>query len=287
MAADCTAVALAEHGKDAGKSLYNKLAELTACMRPRCRFGRDHEFVACFDPDNLLAALNGCTSVYEKERDAPLLLEMFNKSIAEYKASYCNEILGVMRDGECFITIGIGLTPLAIKQTQEFRVGDRVICSQRNFGVYLEGSQIAKRRSQKNIILAGVRLGAQVLSFASLFVGSQSTDLTEVDRDGVIHIEQRRDKDGSKLLEGIVKRDLTWDITQRTLDMTATAMSVVPEFLFLDEETSTDGRARCYAMKDGRAIIDERARPLFREDEDVFYILRWTPDWTEYLHEFD
>ena len=283
MAADCTTVALADNGRDAGKSLYNKLAELTTCMKPKCRIGRssDAEFVACFDSDNLEAAMRECKDLYPEGEDQTTLRDMFYKSIADYKAKYCEEINGEMQDGECIITIGIGLSPLAIKEKREFKVGDKVVCSQAGFAVKLESGALAieKKRAKKNLVLAGIRLGAKILGAAGKVLESARASTKDSDeKDGII---TRNLADSGKKLEF----DVDWsDMMGTSLNMAGEAVNVIPAIMTLQmEDDSAEGRAKCYAIKGGKARVDENAKPLLTEDDEVYYILRWTPDWTNFV----
>jgi hypothetical protein len=248
---------------EGGKSTTSRLAELVSCMKPKCRAGRTEDFVACFDEDNMRLKLAECAPVYEEERNLGILLEMFESSMAGYKKKYCDEIFGVMEGGECVLTIGIGVTAKAIKQSMKFRIGDTVKCSSANFGADLGSmDDLMKKKSIRNLAVTGVKLVGTGFSTASRIAESKVQSVSSAG-----NIMESESTTGLIVTEGILEG--LSKVAQNTGDIIVLAM---------------EGRkysGACYALKDGGS----QAKELFPEDDEVYYRLRWTDSWSQTMCE--
>ncbi|MDR1477224.1 MAG: hypothetical protein LBI17_03815 [Rickettsiales bacterium] len=300
-ASDCTIAALDENGKDIGKTIYNRLADLIICLKPKCKIrGSTDEFVKCFDEDNLEIAMDQCKDSYKGEEDVPMLKDMLYRSVAGYKSWYCDEIFGEMRDdGNCHLRIGIGLSPLNIQRSMEFKVGDKVVCSQKSFGVHLEGSQIAKKRAKKNLIIGAVRFGVQAIGLAGSIVSaagakksaeagkktaeSISNDPSQiadkitfkvVDEADKVIIKNVADNMGNQL--EAASGSIAGAAMATGTKMIGTAGALVPDFMVVKMglgDVSMEGQGKCFAMR------DKQTKQLFPEDDESYYELRWAPNW--------
>lgn len=270
---DCTSYTIQQNTNELNSSLSNVLAELISCMQPKCRANRTDEFVNCFDKDNMETKLKLCENIYKNVNDKTLLLEMFKDSINTYKIKYCNEIFGTMRNGECYIQIGIGTSFKDIKKTQEFKIGDTIICSENNFGIDLGKSKHEKLRLIKNVAVAGINLTSGILNIASNVVSSKQ-DITSNDTKII----------GSANGKNIMQKQTTGQLTSAnalatTLDGVSTlgtsALEALPSIMMLKEDIDTSYSGYCYAIKGEQKI------ELFGATDDYSYQLRWAPAWTD------
>jgi hypothetical protein len=267
---DCKSYAM--DNSEGVRSAASILPELVSCMRPKCRADRTNDFVACFDEDNKNLMLQKCAGLYEGRKDAELLLDMFEKSMASYKKKYCDEMFGIIEDGQCILTIGIGVTAKAIKKSMNFRVGDVVRCSSSNFGVDLgDADALMKKRAVRNIALTGVRLLGAGLSAASTVYGAKRYDVEfkdkKEDMDPVV-VERKSGNVGLLVTEQVMG------------DVLAEAVNSAGDIVVLAME-SRKYEGKCYALKDG----GKQAKELFPESDEVYYKLRWSDSWQDQTFE--
>ena len=266
---DCTSYTMQTMG-DENSSISNVLAELITCMQPKCRANRVNEFVGCFDKDNMEEKLKLCENVYSNVKDKDLLFKMFDESIITYKTKYCDENFGTMRDGECYIKIGLGTSIKDIKKVNEFKIGDTIICSENNFGVELGESKHAKIRKTRDIVVASIGAVGAIVDTASNIVSSK-TDI--IDKTSVSLIGSSGDRT-------FVQQQATGNLTSGNvvgnsiLGVTGVISAVMPALpAIIEEDIDTSYTGYCYAIKGNQKV------ELFGATDDYSYQLRWAPDW--------
>lgn len=239
--------------KNTQVSLSNILANLTTCMRKKCK-SKSEEFVGCFDEDNFEKKFELCKNTYENASDKELLKSMFKDSVKDYKKKYCEEIFGTIEsDGECYLNIGFGPSFKDIKKKKKFKVGDEIICSEKEFGTTAGSSKVVKMQAVKEITLFGADALGAVLNSTSSLVGN----------------------DWSEKGFGLG----TLDATTETLNLAAGALgSSHLGGMLMGVETLKDKDAGaytgyCYVIKGD--IVKE----LFEASDEYYYKLRWGDDW--------
>ena len=249
---DCVSFIIAENNKaiDAEKSYYNTLAELTTCMKKECTSRSGSEFAGCFTPQEYAEKFPKCEAVY-KDFPASKIEELnmdFAKSLDSYKEKYCEESFGTLRGGECYVKIGIGVSAKAIKKSQEFRVGDKIICSQTNFGTDLGGNDLEHRAAKKNLVVGSMRLAGTVLRTAAAGVNA-----AQAVQGGGWNLKLAAALSITGELGGVAQEAIGLHIQTLILG------EPVPGF---------DGI--CFAMKEGQV------KPVFYEDPETYYQLSWS-----------
>ncbi|MBD5405652.1 hypothetical protein HDR59_03840 [bacterium] len=173
-ATDCRNINLASNEGNF-KNINNYFADTITCLKPKCNSRKDGNFVGCFDDDNLENRLETCKNSYNGVSDIDELKKMIKESFISYKTKYCNEMFGTMKDdGNCYLTIGIGVAAGDIKRTKEFKIGDTIVCSSKAFNTSMGKDEAARLTHIKNITMAGINMVSQGLSAASSIVGGSS-----------------------------------------------------------------------------------------------------------------
>lgn len=166
-ASDCRNVSLAANNPNF-KNINNYVADTIACLKPKCRANKADDFVGCFDEDNLNNRLEICKNSYRDVTDIAELKKLINKSFLNYKKVYCDKMFGTLKDdGNCYLTIGIGVAHGDIKKTKEFKTGDLIVCSSDAFDTSMGENDAKKLKHIKNVTLSGISIVQQGLSLAS------------------------------------------------------------------------------------------------------------------------
>ncbi|MGN0929508.1 MAG: hypothetical protein ACI4N3_02610 [Alphaproteobacteria bacterium] len=257
---DCRSIALAKN-EDNLKNINNYLADTLACLKPKCRANRTDEFAGCFDEDNLKNRLEICKNSFSGVSDLDEFNKLIQQSFLTYKEKYCKEMFGTLKeDGNCYLTIGIGVASGDIKKTKEFKTGDKIVCSSKAFNTSMGEDTASKLSSVKNITLSGLSLVQQGLSIASTAVGGKT----------------------AKTVNGV--QTVTTSATAKTivgsevLGMASTALGSVEDIATLaKKDYSYTGK--CFVINNGKA------HELFPENDDIAYKLRWAESWKEQVYE--
>jgi|GEM_PF-5263053 len=254
---DCTGFVFAENAASAPKTQSEALASLTVCMKKACKSRGGGDFEICFDDDALAAKFKECKDSYANYNDPEALKLAFRRQIGTYKAYFCSESWGVMRDGECFVRIGIGTTPQNVKGVREFRVGENIICSQEAFGARVEnaGYEIMRMTAKKDIITGSMRLVGSAASAAGSIVGTSSA--------------------GTGEKTALDKISTTLAVTNAVTGLAGDSLGIYINSTILGAPRP-EFKGICFAVK-----TDGQAKPIFHEDPDVFYQLRYSLDWEE------
>jgi len=257
---DCTGLALSENAASAPQTQSEALASLTVCMKKACKPRGGGDFEICFDDDALAAKFKECKDSYANYNDPEALKLAFRRQIGTYKAYFCSESWGVMRDGECFVRIGIGTTPQNVKGVREFRVGENIICSQEAFGARVEnaGYEIMRMTAKKDIITGSMRLVGSAASAAGSIVDTSSAGTGA---------------DGEKTALDKINTGLA--ITNAVTGLAGDSLGIYFNSMILGAPRP-EFKGICFAVK-----TDGQAKPIFHEDPDVFYQLRYSLDWEE------
>ena len=165
-ASDCRNVNLAANNENF-KNINNYVADTISCLKPKCKANKSDEFAGCFDDDNLTSRLETCKSSYNGVTDMNEFNKLINQSFFNYKKVYCNKMFGTLKDdGNCYLTIGIGVAKGDIKKTKEFKTGDYIVCSSKFFNTSMGKDEAAKLKHIKNITLSGISMVQQGVSLA-------------------------------------------------------------------------------------------------------------------------
>ncbi len=242
---DCSNFTIADM-KESQTALSNIVAELKACMKPKCK-SRSMEFLGCFDEDNLEKKLKNCEKVFANVDDKESLKGMFKDSLKEYKKKFCNDIYGTLKDdGECYLTIGFGPSFKDIKKKKEFKIGDNVFCSEEEFDIKLGESKHQKLRYAKEIALTGIDIAKGIANMA-MDIKSGSANALEITSQGLNTLV------GSQHLGGAIEGAM---------------MMKYGDFSY---------SGYCYVIK-GTTV-----KELFGASDEYYYKLRWGEDWNSVM----
>ena len=308
---DCNEYALNKNRNAPSSSLSNVLAELTACMKPKCVANRTNDFVGCFDADNLEKKFEACKGTHQNISDVNLLKEMLVKSFVSYKQKYCDEIHGTLKaDGECYLKIGIGASPKMIAKTKEFKVGDNVFCSESAFGVDLGDEEYRKIKYKKEIALFGMDLLKTGLNVASNIVGQhasademrmeanketeKATKLKQATENGIANgiigedgkkkIDDKINEfEGNATLLKSAADSMTGGVETTRNVLTGIQGVMGSQHLAgaiggIMQLNSEDFKRKgyCYVI-----MKNNLAKELFEMSDEYYYKIRWTPQWSE------
>jgi hypothetical protein len=220
-------------------------------MRRVCRPRRGGgDFEVCFDEEGLAEKFEECKDTHKNYANTGALQETFRAQILSYKTHFCTESWGVMRGGDCFVRIGIGpaqgTTIRTVRGIREFRVGDNIICSQEAFDANIGANRLMEMQGRKDVIVGSVRLVGTAVSAAGSIVGVADQGAAAT-----------------------------------TMAITAAVGELASEGIGLWVGTMILGMEKpgfpgmCFAVR------GEQVKPIFREDPEVFYQLRFSSDWEE------
>lgn len=258
---DCMSIALANNEGNF-KNINNYLADTLTCLKPKCRANKTDEFAGCFDDDNLKNRLEICKSSFSEVSDLDEFYKLIQQSFLTYKQKYCNEMFGTLKeDGNCYLTIGIGVASGDIKKTKEFKTGDKIVCSSEAFDTSMGEDTAKKLSSVKNITLSGLSLVQQGLSMASTITGAKNA---KTNNNGV----QKVSTDAYAKVS----------ITSSSLGALSTTLESVQDIQALaTNDYSYTGK--CFVINKGKA------HELFPENNDIAYQLRWAEKWSDTVYE--
>lgn len=254
---DCMSVALTNN-KGNFKNIHNYVADTLACLKPKCKQSKTEEFVGCFDDDNLKNRLEICKSNFSEVSDLDEFYKLIQESFLTYKQKYCNAIFGTLKeDGNCYLTIGIGVSSGDIKKKKEFKTGDKVVCSSKWFNTSMGDDTVQQIKLIKNITLASVSIMQQGLSMASSIASSSSST-------------------GKKSASANAGTALT--AVSGVLEMASTALPIVQDSYTL-ATTDFSYTGKCYVISNGTP------HEMFTEDDTIAYKLRWADNWSDTIYE--
>ena len=236
-----------------GNYITTEVAELTECMKKKCN-SKQGAFINCFDKEKYEQKLKTCGNTYKDSNNKDLVLEIFDNSMMQYKTKYCNENFGTLKNGECYITIGIGPSLKVIRAQKELKIGDVFICSEEFFNTNMGHSKILALQQKRDIALYALDLTktvnnvAHTIAFTAVTGGSGAVAATEV---------------VSELVSGTTGSEHFQDAV--------VAMSMKKE----KKQELSKYNGACYIMKNGtNKLIAEMSN-------EFYYTLKWTSSWLE------
>ena len=308
--ADCNSYVIKTEGEK-NVSASNALAKLVSCMRTKCKANRQYEFLACFDPDNFEKGMKKCEKTYQDVQDKQLVKDLFKESMVTYKQKYCDDINGTIQsDGECHLQIGFGPSYKDIKAVKDFKVGDKVVCSESGFGTDLGESKVQKLRAIKEIALFGIDVLKTGVKVASMFVGNAANKeaLEAQAKEASDAAQKFTDQANATNQQGQGLSDSSKQYLQKQADalnnkaaaltetaeaqkvgIAATSMESINGLLGTQHLAGAVGGVMTLKMMDFSyngycfVIKGDVRKQLFEASDDFYYQIRWTPQWSELM----
>ena len=269
---DCTGFVFAENTAASQTTQSEALAALTVCMKKNCKARGGGDFEVCFDDDAFLAKFAGCQDTYKNYPDTAALKRAFAAQIEVYKAHFCTQSWGVMRDGECFIKIGIGASQKTVQGAREFRVGDKIVCSHESFRATARTNDLLHMQTKKNLVVGSINLVGTAAKSASSIISAVGEKVEAKDEEGNV----KKDSDGNAIMKRKTNTaEMGMAVTTSVGSLAGDGIGLWANSMILGQERP-GFPAKCFAVK-----ADGQAKPIFHEDPETFYQLRFSTDWVE------
>ena len=241
-----------------GNYTTTELADLTECMQKKCN-SKQGAFINCFDKEKYEQKLQSCNSTYKNSNDKNLVLEMFENSMMQYKTKYCNENFGILKNGNCYITIGIGPSLKVITAKKEFKIGDKFVCSEEFFNTDIGHSKILNLEQGRDIALYALDLTKGINNAAHTIARGVKTD-----NSGIASMEGINEIIGTATGSGHFQDAVV-------------AMAMKKE----KKEELSKYKGACYIIKNNQTKL------ITEMSNEFYYTLKWTASWNNEKREVD